>query len=103
MMSANLGNEVGPALGGAPRINQLDPAVGKIRDIARGQPGSPRLGNGCDLGVGVSDRPAEPAAVCRNAGKSSRRHAVESQDPAGQISANMASAAASSCSRRFQL
>jgi hypothetical protein len=54
-------------------------------NIARREPGSSHLGNGCDLRIRVTDGSAERTTVSSNPRKNSRSVALETEDAACQI------------------
>ncbi len=68
-----------------PRVNDIKPALRKISNIPRREHGPPCFGDGGNLGIRVTDKPAECAATGRDPGEVARGLAVESKYPTRKI------------------
>ena|ERR1019366_5631430 len=63
-----------------PGIKDIKATVLEVCNIARRELGPSHLGNGCDLRIGVADRPAERTTVSGNRRKNSRCVTLEPED-----------------------
>jgi len=68
-----------------PGIDDRSARVGEIGDIAGGNRGAPRDGNGGNLRVELADRPTDGPAMGSNRRLALGRVAIEGENPTGEI------------------
>jgi len=84
-----------------PGVNDIKTTILEVCNIASSELGSSHLGNGHDLRIRVADRSAERTAVSGNLEKTRAASLSNPKMRPAKSSANIASAAASSPSRRL--